>query len=528
MRDAFSGEREFATTPLGDAVAWVGEDDPDGARGVPDQERQSRPPESLESQRSPLVTTRVGMVFLAVASFMMFSAGFAHWTGPHDSLDSLIWIAAIAVCSLGGLVSMRSVRTLRTIEQELRRPRSGGERWLSTRPVLGTDPITLGWNDLVEDARKAHRRSVGTRRPAALDHQVITLARAMRGLPIAWLITDTDGQIRFLGPAACGVLGLDESESHEGRDLPALLGLRDENDETAEVTLDHLLSEVRMVMERRAVQIGTRTIHLRVMRSRLAGRQGDGDGLAWVLFDESQQRLATNARDQFLMTATHELRTPLSNLNAYAEALQDLDGLDVEQQKKFCNVISSEANRLGRLVDHLLTVSQMEAGSMTVSRHELEVIPMLEQTIDQLQGQALQKQITVTSSLSAKLPTVFGDRDKLQAVFVNLLGNALKYTPEGGEVVVRCGAENRCVEIAVEDTGPGIPEDERERVFEKFYRGRSTADCETPGNGLGLAFAREIARLHEGDIELESTVNVGSVFTLKLPIGGQSRSGLSS
>jgi signal transduction histidine kinase len=226
------------------------------------------------------------------------------------------------------------------------------------------------------------------------------------------------------------------------------------------------------------------------------------------------------------MTATHELRTPLNNLQAYAEALQEEEDLELERQKEFCNVINSEANRLGRLVDQLLTVSQMEAGSMVANRHELELLPMIEYAADQLRGQAEQKQTKLTTKLSAKLPTVFGDRDKLQAALVNLVGNAIKYTPEHGEVLLRCSADERWIRIDVEDNGPGIPEEEQSKVFDKFFRGAATRESDERGNGLGLAFAREIARLHGGDIELQSVVDEGSVFTLRLPVGGRSRSGI--
>ena len=248
--------------------------------------------------------------------------------------------------------------------------------------------------------------------------------------------------------------------------------------------------------------------------------------MAWVLSDVTQQQMATQARDQFLMTATHELRTPLTNLQAYAETLQEEQDLEIERQKEFCNVINNEANRLGRLVDQLLTVSQMEAGSMVANRHELDLIPMLEYSADQLRGQAEQKQITLTTKLSAKLPTANGDRDKLQAALVNLVGNAIKYTPNHGQVVLRCSADDCWIRIDVEDTGPGIPEEEQAKVFEKFFRGAATREADERGNGLGLAFAREIARLHGGDVELSSVFGEGSVFTLRLPVGGRSRSGV--
>ena len=425
-----------------------------------------------------------------------------------------MWIVALATCAVGGVVAMSSVRTLRIVEKELRRAKQGSRQWQLARPIVSSDPISRGWNQLLQDANDAHDESQ-PRVAAALDQEVVTLARAMRGMPVAWVITDAEGIIRFLGPATCGLLNLPEDEDHAGRDLPELIGLRDEDDPTADAVLHRMLGPIRMVHERRTIQIGMRQLHVRITRSRLPGRSGDGEGLAWVLNDVTQQRIATEARDQFLMTATHELRTPLTNLQAYAEALQEEEDLEIERQKEFCNVINSEANRLGRLVDQLLTVSQMEAGSMVPNRHELELLPMIEHVSDQLKGQAEQKRMSLTTNLSAKLPTVFGDRDKLQAALVNLVGNAIK-----------CSADDRWIRIDVEDDGPGIPEDEQEKVFEKFFRGADTRESDQRGNGLGLAFAREIARLHGGDIELQSILGEGSVFTMRLPVGGRSRSGI--
>lgn len=477
-------------------------------------------------QRIPLVTTRVGIVFVVVAACILACGTASSAANDRPRLHSMMWTAALAACSFGGLFAMGSVRTLRVIEQELRRAHAGQRQWQASRSVVGADPITIGWNQLLEDAAAKQNSQSSERIPAALDQEVVTLARAMRGLPVAWIITDASGRIRFLGPAACGMLNLDEDDSNVGKDLPQLIGLRSEDDETAADVLQRMLGPIRMVQERRKIEIASRELHLKIIRSRLVGRSGDGEGLAWVLSDVTQQQMATQARDQFLMTATHELRTPLTNLQAYAETLQEEQDLEIERQKEFCNVINNEANRLGRLVDQLLTVSQMEAGSMVANRHELDLIPMLEYSADQLRGQAEQKQITLTTKLSAKLPTANGDRDKLQAALVNLVGNAIKYTPNHGQVVLRCSADDCWIRIDVEDTGPGIPEEEQAKVFEKFFRGAATREADERGNGLGLAFAREIARLHGGDVELSSVFGEGSVFTLRLPVGGRSRSGV--
>lgn len=480
---------------------------------------------SRSATRLPLVTTRVGLLFITMAVAILLCAVLAHSSPERARFHSVMWIIALATCAIGGVTAMSSVRTLRVVEKELRRRRKGGRQWQNVRPIVGNDPVSEGWNQLIHDASQCdndHQPRVA----AALDQEVITLARAMRGMPVAWVITDADGAIRFLGPTTCGLLDLSETDDQTGRDLPKLIGLRDQDDPSAESVLQQMLGPIRMVHQRRTIQVGSKQLHVRITRSRLPGRSGDGEGLAWVLNDVTQQRIATEARDQFLMTATHELRTPLTNLQAYAEALQEEDDLEVERQKEFCNVINSEANRLGRLVDQLLTVSQMEAGSMVPNRHELELLPMLEQVTDQLKGQAEQKQITLATNLAVKLPTVLGDRDKLQAAIVNLVGNAIKYTPENGQVVVRCSADDRWIRIDIEDDGPGIPEDEQERVFEKFFRGAATRDADQRGNGLGLAFAREIARLHGGEIDLQSNIGDGSVFTMRLPIGGRSRSGV--
>jgi signal transduction histidine kinase len=488
---------------------------------------ESLHPESLTSPRFPMVTTRVGIIFVVVTVCVLICFFTAQFSLADDNrIDALMWTAALAICSVGGLIAMSSVRTLRIIETELRRNRKGIRQWQLARPVISADPISVGWNQMLEDVTQHQQDEIDSRVPAALDQEVVTLARAMRGLPVAWIITDAEGTIRFLGPAACGMLNLSEDESQVGRDLLALLGLRNPEDETAPAAVNKILSSIRMVHQRRKILVGARSIHVRITRSRLSGRSGDGEGMAWVLTDITQQQMATEARDQFLMTATHELRTPLTNLQAYAEALQEEQDLEIERQKEFCNIINSEANRLGRLVDQLLTVSQMEAGSMIVNRHELELLPMLEYSADQLRAQAEQKQIALTTKLSAKLPTIFGDRDKLQAALVNLVGNAVKYTPDGGEVVLRCSADDRWIRIDVRDNGPGIPEDEHEKVFEKFFRGAATQESDHRGNGLGLAFAREIARLHGGDIGLQSVIGEGSTFTMTLPVGGRSRSGV--
>tara|TARA_R110002049_G_scaffold27321_3_gene94414 strand:+ start:51460 stop:53040 length:1581 start_codon:yes stop_codon:yes gene_type:complete len=491
--------------------------------------------------RRPLVTTRIGIFFVVTAISMLGLALIAHASPTDVSLQSSLWVIGITVCAFGGLTSMGSVRTLRTIESELRRIADSPQDARSARSIIGADDAVAGWNTLVHDAQRNSLGVTDSHRHAPLDREATTLARAMRGLPIAWVITGPDGSIRYLNPAACGLLGLDEtagndsasngaadqdSSDHIGRDLPALIGLRDSENEDASRLLSDLLGNVRMVHARRTAMIGPKQVDLRITRSILDGRTGDGKGLAWVLHDVTQQEIAAHARDQFLMAATHELRTPLNNLHGYAEALQSAEQLDVEHQKEFCNVIVAESRRLGRLVDQMLSVTQMEAGSMIANRHELEVLPVVEYAVEQIAGYADQKQIKIVTSLSAKLPMVNGDRDKLQAALVNLVGNAVKYTDHEGEVLIRASEDEQWVRIDVQDNGRGISPEEQSKVFDKFFRGAEAEQSEERGNGLGLAFAKEVVRLHGGDISVDSTLGEGSTFTMRLPVSGKSRSGI--
>lgn len=490
----------------------------------PTHDDLSRLPIAGRPRRKPLVTTRIGTAFFVASTVALVCAIAASSTSHIPQFQSLMWIATISACALGGLISMRSVKTLRTIETELHHCHGSPDRWKNARPILGQGEITAAWNELLHEAAISQERTPD-RESASLDQEAITLARAMRGLPTAWVITDLNGRILFISPPACNMFSLAENANHIGRDLLDLLGLR-AGDDAVIAKRQRLLSNVRMIQERHRSTMGDETVHLRIARSRLGGRSGDGEGMAWTLADVTQQELATKSRDQFLLTATHELRTPLNNLQAYAEALQEEASLDADRQNEFCNVIVSEANRLGQLVDQLLTVGQMEANSMVPHRQELAVLPLVEFAMDQLAAQAKQKRQELVSDFPARLPGVFGDQDKLQAAMVNLIGNAVKYTPADGEIVVRLHADEHWIRMDVIDNGPGIAPEEQTQVFEKFYRGSSVINTDLRGSGLGLAFTREVARMHGGDIDLETTLGEGCIFTMRLPTGGQSRSGI--
>lgn len=234
--------------------------------------------------------------------------------------------------------------------------------------------------------------------------------------------------------------------------------------------------------------------------------------------DITQQRVAEAAMNSFLAKAAHELRTPLTNVRLLVEDALERCQEDPTSTGKTLNVINEETQRLERTVNEILSASQIEAGCFELRNDDVHIDQLLQQLKADHDPQAKERKITLEFELPPKLPVLQADRDKISLVLHNLLGNALKYTLEGGRTVVTATVEKGRLNVAVADTGIGIGADEHERVFEKFYRCKNPLAADVKGSGLGLAIARDVARLHGGDITLESELGKGSTFTLTLPI----------
>lgn len=248
-------------------------------------------------------------------------------------------------------------------------------------------------------------------------------------------------------------------------------------------------------------------------------RREDGGAAMIVIEDVTQQRAADDARTAFVTQATHELRTPLTNIRLYLELAQEEGESDPAMRAKCLNVIGAESRRLERIVSDLLSTAEIEAGSLQVRRDDVRLDELLRQLESDYEAQATEKKLRFTLNLPPKLPVVQGDKDLITLALHNLVGNAVKYTPEGGSVNVNVDIAGEQVVIEVTDTGIGISDEDQGRVFEKFYRANDRRIAHIVGSGLGLALAREVVRLHGGDITLQSELNKGSTFTMSVPLG---------
>jgi signal transduction histidine kinase len=221
-------------------------------------------------------------------------------------------------------------------------------------------------------------------------------------------------------------------------------------------------------------------------------------------------------KTNFLANVSHELRTPLTSIRSFSELLLDYEQ-DANTQKEFLRIISTESERLTRLVNDVLDISRIEAGHMNWTLVRLDVTDLLEdlgRTFGPLIGLAGQN---FDVSLDPELPDVHGDRDRLNQVIANLLNNAMKFTPHGGTIALRASVVGDEIHISVSDTGVGIPAEDHVRIFEKFQQVGNTLTDKPRGTGLGLPICRDIVTHHQGRMWVESTPGAGSTFTVALP-----------
>lgn len=246
--------------------------------------------------------------------------------------------------------------------------------------------------------------------------------------------------------------------------------------------------------------------------------QKKAEGIIAVLHNITVQQKLDNMRREFVANVSHELRTPLTSIKSYSETLMDGAIEDIDTAYKFLNVINSEADRMTRLVKDLLQLSKLENEQMQWNMQILEFDNLVRSSIEKVELSAKEKgQILECFSIGDK-PRVFADRDRIEQVLLNVLTNAIKYTPEGGKITVYVGRMYSDAYVKVVDSGIGIPEEDIKRVFERFYRVDKARSREMGGTGLGLSIAKEIIEAHKGSISIASQLGKGTEVTVRLPV----------
>ena len=236
--------------------------------------------------------------------------------------------------------------------------------------------------------------------------------------------------------------------------------------------------------------------------------------------------LLEEKRRKFVSDASHELKTPMAGIKLICDSLVAAENPDPAMVKEFLGDMSDEVDRLTRIVERLLVLTKLDAGGNSLKLEEVDIKSLISQVVKKLTPIANAKDIVIyVDNHQTEFSPILLDYDKMYEAIYNIADNAIKYSPEGGFVHIDLTADNDYLTIKIEDNGPGIPEGERDRIFERFYRLDDSRARDTGGTGLGLAITKEAVLMHNGTIDVANVSDIGSVFTIRLPykitIGGQ-------
>jgi two-component system phosphate regulon sensor histidine kinase PhoR len=237
----------------------------------------------------------------------------------------------------------------------------------------------------------------------------------------------------------------------------------------------------------------------------------------FVFHDVTELKRLGRARTDFVANVAHELRTPLTSVSGYLEALLDGAKDDSVQRDDFLRVMKRHADRLNALVGDLLQLSQIESGVYRWRRDPVDLVALSRRSVALIAPVAAKKNVAVVCRSLEPTSVLLGDGEKLTQVLLNLLDNAVKYTPDGGSVEVEVGRDEESLVLQVTDTGVGIPASDLQRIFERFYRVDRARSRDLGGTGLGLSIVKHIVEAHRGRVTVTSRVGKGSTFTVRLP-----------
>lgn len=284
-----------------------------------------------------------------------------------------------------------------------------------------------------------------------------------------------------------------------------------------DVTLESLQYSPADTPTEREIRINNHVLQLNFARVKQAG--GDG-GFIVIIHDITKHEMLESARREFVANVSHELRTPITVIKSYADILSDTPDADPQTRTRFLDTISSETDRMAKIISDLLTLSSLDENTNYTRPHEdIDIRSMLEGLVDRLMLTAKKKEQTLVYTPINDVPTIRGDRDALERVFTNIISNALKYTPTGGKIGIFTSQMYNDIVIKVSDTGIGISKEQLPNIFDRFYRVDKARSRDKGGTGLGLAIAKQtVETAFHGKILISSELNKGTDVTVTIPI----------
>jgi len=422
-----------------------------------------------------------------------------------NNILSIIFMALglgiIISIAFGFLLSKTIISPISSLTQKAQRITSGD--FGDTIEVNSSDEIgqlTKTFNDMAVELNQTLGEIKGER------DKVETILRHMADGIMAF---DNHGKIIHINPAAKKILGYDKVEKMHFNDIF----------KPTELTITRVMFSGEYEAIEKQMELGEKGIKLVFAKFKTEDTPG---GVVVVIQDITQQQKLENSRREFVANVSHELRTPLTTVKGYVETMMDSveeNDIDKDMFSTFLGTVNKETDRMTRLVKDLLTLSKLDYGHRELKKEDVDVSPLVMGVVERMKINASSKNVRLIYEPTNQLPIIMGDKDRLEQVIVNIISNAIKYTPGGeGEVFVSTGRMYQNVYIKIKDNGMGIPKDDLPHVFERFYRVDKARSREQGGTGLGLAISNEIVKEHGGKITISSDYGVGTEVIIMLPV----------
>lgn len=337
---------------------------------------------------------------------------------------------------------------------------------------------------------------------------------ALQTLPLGLLVIDESGAANFANDNLAVLLGLSTGEI---KDRPPGEWEIDDSLKSFISRLNggrnlHRVEELEFNPESNP----QRSIAVSAFPLLAANSATENAGVVVVFEDETADAMARNARDEFVAHVAHELKSPLNVINMQAETLAEFGAEDAEIRVSSINIIQDEIDRLARLIKNLLSITQIESGSVAIDRQPIKSLQLFEDAFEAVTRGVEARDIKTKLDLPRSLPNLIGDKDLLRLALNNLLTNAIKYSRDGGFVTLSAEENDDMVIVKVSDEGLGIDPQDQQHIFEKFFRSAQADARAREGHGLGLALTKQVIDMHQGSISVESELGQGTTFTMAL------------
>ena len=362
--------------------------------------------------------------------------------------------------------------------------------------VASSDELTESFNEIIDEL-KQNLKDVNSEKK-----QKETILKHMTDGVITF---NMDGKVTYINPAAKQMLEVKAEDTN----FKSIFGKFADINMEKIIYLDSWTSSEKKIENEQ----GTMSLFFIPYRDDLDMPAG----IMVVIQDITEHVKLDNMRKEFVADVSHELKTPITSIKGYSETLLDGD-CDKETEKHFLHVIDDNADRMEKLVQDLLTLSKYDNNRATNKPVEFDLGELAKACKEKFDIEIKRKNQDVNCFVTADVPNVYADKDGIERVILNILSNSIKYTPDGGKIDIYVGYVHNDAYVKIKDTGIGIPKNDLERIYERFYRVDKARSRQLGGTGLGLSIAKEIIEKNNGSINIKSKVNEGTEVVIQIPV----------